>query len=546
MATEEEYNNNQWKDLGTNYSGDSTIKALTVSQLENHTLTSIEVTGTYKNTYYEGEDFNKQGMVVTAYYNDDSSNVLSENEYEISGGTNLSKNQASVTISYQGKTKAVPITVQENTVTAISVKTPPTKTTDYNPGRDFEPDGMIIEATYSSGATKTITNYTVTNGKNLKNGQTSVTISYNENENIKTTQNITVKSIPLKGITIEHEPDKKSYVVGQNFDKNGMIVKATYGDDNNEEYTVVLTEYIVEDGDNLTKDKTKVTIKYEDGETKLAEQTIEVVEKALTSIQVSKNPTKMSYIKNKETLDLTGGKIKLTYNDGTTEEINMTNEQVKATGFSNEEAKNITITLTYLEKTTTLQVEIVEEETAQSSKLDEAKAKIANYKLEGNKIIIDVEVSNIERNEKNDSVEYYYYLSPNKNEKTSEIEDWVKIDEKQTNNDKLAFQINSEDLKNYSELSSANSVYLYIKEVAKKGGDQKIGYAGPMKLNVENTNIEQLAGETGTPAALGNDTTTANTILPKAGMGKILVVIAIITVVGIIIFIRYKKLSKYV
>ena len=35
----------------------------------------------------------------------------------------------------------------------------------------------------------------------------------------------------------------------------------------------------------------------------------------MKKIEISKNPTKMKYIQNLEELDLTGGKIKISYND---------------------------------------------------------------------------------------------------------------------------------------------------------------------------------------------------------------------------------------
>lgn len=84
----------------------------------------------------------------------------------------------------------------------IEVSNPPTKTT-YMVGENFETTGMVVNAKYSDGSSKIITNYTVTDGNNLQEGKTSVNISYTEGEISKTTtQNITV--VKLMNIVIHH------------------------------------------------------------------------------------------------------------------------------------------------------------------------------------------------------------------------------------------------------------------------------------------------------------------------------------------------------
>ena len=84
-----------------------------------------------------------------------------------------------------------------------------------------------------------------------------------------------------------------------------------------------------------------------------------IVEKSLSSIKVSTNPTKTTYIQNYEPLDLTGGKITLTYNDSSTELIDLTASEVEVSGFSNSTVGEKTITVTYGGKTTTFKVNVV-------------------------------------------------------------------------------------------------------------------------------------------------------------------------------------------
>ena len=84
----------------------------------------------------------------------------------------------------------------------------------------------------------------------------------------------------------------------------------------------------------------------------------ELIIKELTKIEISINPTKTSYLQNTETLDLSGGKIKLFYNDGTTETISMKSSGVKVTGLDNSTTGTKTLTITYKGKTTKLKVTI--------------------------------------------------------------------------------------------------------------------------------------------------------------------------------------------
>ena len=83
------------------------------------------------------------------------------------------------------------------TVKSIKITTPPTKTT-YTAGEDFDPTGMVVTAVYddNSEAVLPVTGYTIFHGDKLTQGQTDVTIQYNDgsgSSNIKTYQKITVK-----------------------------------------------------------------------------------------------------------------------------------------------------------------------------------------------------------------------------------------------------------------------------------------------------------------------------------------------------------------
>ncbi|MBR6504218.1 MAG: bacterial Ig-like domain-containing protein, partial [Clostridia bacterium] len=80
-----------------------------------------------------------------------------------------------------------------NDVVSISVTTPPNKT-EYEPGENFDSTGMVVTATYIDGTAKEVTNYTISNGSNLQDNPTSITISYiEEGLMVATIYDVTVK-----------------------------------------------------------------------------------------------------------------------------------------------------------------------------------------------------------------------------------------------------------------------------------------------------------------------------------------------------------------
>ena len=482
---------------------DSTIKAFTVSNIEDHSLKNIEITTPpSKTTYYEGDNFDGTGMVVQANFNDGTSITLDSSSYSITNATNLSSTQTSVTITYEGKSVEQPITVQKNEVTELKIKTPPTKT-EYKEHENFDKTGMVVEVTYKNGTKQDVTDFAIENGNDLNKEQTYVTVSY-------------------KGKTV------------------------------NQPITVTVAE-------NPTEEP--------------PEEPVE--EKTITSISINNKPTKLTYTQNKETLDLTGGSIKVTYSDGGAEIVDLTSNDVKVTGFSNESVGKVTLTVTYQDKTTQFEVEVIKEKVAVSSNFDnvEAKGEVTNIVFDSKDIFnsyatVKVELSNIKRSKENESYEYYWYISANQEE--SNIQNWVKITEEQTEDDKLIFTINTKDASNLMQLATAENLYLYIKEVAKNGADQAVFIS--KGIIVEEKEVEQTSGKDDEKPSSGNDvqsepkddkdtkttdtpsttqdktdTTVKEGKLPYTGSPiTIVFAILVISTFGIIVYRKYKKISKYV
>ena len=103
--------------------------------------------------------------------------------------------------------------------------------------------------------------------------QTSQTGGIGYAGNIAITGSVAVNKI-LTNIAITTPPSKTTYAPGDNFDKTGMVVTATYDDGSTE----VISSYTISNGSKMPAGQTSVTISYTyNGATKTAVQYIEVI-----------------------------------------------------------------------------------------------------------------------------------------------------------------------------------------------------------------------------------------------------------------------------
>lgn len=80
-------------------------------------------------------------------------------------------------------------------------------------------------------------------------------------------------------------------------------------------------------------------------------------DQTVQSIQITQNPNKLSYVHKVDALDITGGKLLITYMDGSTSTLDITPEMVS--GFDNTNVGTNTLTVTYEGQTATFEVQIV-------------------------------------------------------------------------------------------------------------------------------------------------------------------------------------------
>lgn len=138
-------------------------------------LDSIELnTENIKTSYFSGDKFDTDSLVVTAKYEDGKTQTALNYtvEPEI-----LTADTEKVTITYRGITKEIPVTVVNPKITAVEITNPPAKI-KYKAGETFSPSGMKISAIYENGTKKETSEYTYSPNRELETADKEIIISY--------------------------------------------------------------------------------------------------------------------------------------------------------------------------------------------------------------------------------------------------------------------------------------------------------------------------------------------------------------------------------
>ena len=296
------------------------------------TLTKIEVTQQpTKTTYWKGETFDATGMEVTATYSDGSTRVLAASEYSISLSV-MSEDTTKVTVLYGGKTCDVPVTVKY--VKSLEIKRIDGRTW-YKVGEIVTKDVLRVTATISDGTTEIAEDYEIApNAPLKKDDQLSVTYrGY--------TRAVSIDIYELDNITADTE--KKTYLIGEDFDKESMMVTAFYKKGSGEHEENV-TDFSIDPKKSDEAGSCTVTVGYQ-GKTRTLTLTI-VDPNEITSISVDTKDMKTAYFDNTK-LDTTGLVV-----TGTTSSAGVTipAEKYNISEGSADASGNVKVTVTYKDK----------------------------------------------------------------------------------------------------------------------------------------------------------------------------------------------------
>ena len=154
----------------------------------------------------------------------------------------------------------------------------------------------------------------------------------------------------VTSITLDTNMDKTKYYVGEDLDFTGASITITY--DNGDTETITDINKAVTDG-LITIDETKASANKKVVIT-AGEETCDIPYNIVTGISVAQNPTETEY-EHGDTIDLTGGKVTVTYDNGDTEEIDMTSSLLTSTP-TKADVNNGVVTLVYKDGTSTTTV----------------------------------------------------------------------------------------------------------------------------------------------------------------------------------------------
>ncbi|MBQ9383133.1 MAG: bacterial Ig-like domain-containing protein [Ruminiclostridium sp.] len=318
------------------YGGCTTTYFITVTGSADEVV-SIEIDTYPKTEYRVGEPLDLTGGVISVRYADNSIEKIAMTADMISDFSTEAEGIIIVTVTYKGCTAIYLITVDEDFSEVVSISIKDTPKTVYYVGETLDVTGGSIFVTYDDDSKETIamTAGMISGFTTEEAGTYTVTVTY---AGFTASYDITVKEDTVTGIAMTSLP-KTSYFIGDEIDLAGAEITVTYAS-GREEITAVTSD-MVSGFDTAAGGAFTVTVTYKGFTDTFG---ITVSEKPhITGIAVA-DPPKTMYLVN-DKLDVKGGTIKVTYSDGSTETVDMTEEMIS--GFTSAEAGKVTLTVTY-------------------------------------------------------------------------------------------------------------------------------------------------------------------------------------------------------
>ena len=213
----------------------------------------------------------------------------------------------------------------DSTVTSLTILEKPSQQT-YEVGETLDWYGYRLVATYQNGDSSKdvfdewqwegaiVSGYVRTpSGELTTPGQQKVTVNYG-GKTVSHYVTVTPKAKKVSSVAVQTMPSKTVYTAGDSLNTSGLRLKVTYTDGTTEEITGGFT--CTPTKLNTVGQQT-VTVSYGG---KSASFTVTVNEPPVSSVTISKKPTKLTYWVG-DSFNSAGMKLKITYTNNTTKEI---------------------------------------------------------------------------------------------------------------------------------------------------------------------------------------------------------------------------------
>ena len=382
------------KVTGFDSSKENTKLPLTVSYTENgetkttkydvsikDTVTAVSMKNTPKTEYKYNEQLDLINGTISVTKGSGTKDIaITDNMVSGYDPTKLGKQ--TITITYGGKTTSYEVNVKDY-VTGISI-TPNAITGTYNDelGTLIDDNDITYTVTYAKAGAKSpkaLTESMVAGYNKTSLTAQNLTVTYTDQDtnsytNGKTfTTNLSVKlENEISKVTIT-PPTKTEYNQGDQIDLTGGKITVTYTDGTTKEEPITSAVITEKDGGSLNMNPTiseygkdnkvskTLTLKYTANNGIIGTASYQItITNTIQSVAIETLPTKVKY-NVKETLDTTGGRLKITRATGTTETIDITKEMISGFDSSKENTK-LPLTISYTEngvtKTTTFTISV--------------------------------------------------------------------------------------------------------------------------------------------------------------------------------------------
>ena len=382
------------KVTGFDSSKENTKLPLTVSYTENgetktttydvsikDTVTAVSMKNTPKTEYKYNEPLDLINGTISVTKGSGTKDIAITDNM-VSGYDQTKLGKQTITITYGGKTTSYEVNVKDY-VTGISIN-PNAITGTYNDEIEklINDNDISYTVTYAKAGAKSpvaLTESMVTGYNKTSLTDQNSTVTYTDQDtnsytNGKTfTTNLSVKlKNEISKVTIT-KPTKTEYNHGDQIDLTGGKITVTYTDGTTKEEPITSAVITEKDGGSLNMNPTiseygkdnkvskTLTLKYtaNNGIIGTASYPITITN-TIQSVAIETLPTKVKY-NVKETLDTTGGRLKITRATGTTETIDITKEMISGFDSSKENTK-LPLTISYTEngvtKTTTFTISV--------------------------------------------------------------------------------------------------------------------------------------------------------------------------------------------
>ncbi|MBQ3920531.1 MAG: bacterial Ig-like domain-containing protein, partial [Oscillospiraceae bacterium] len=343
--------------LTVTYSSKTTSYDITVRDAE---VTSVTISAKPKTAYYIGDAIDLTNGRITVVYENGTSKVMAITADMVSGFDTSSAGTKTITVAYGGKTASYTITVTADAVRTVAVTGTFKKI--YFIGDDIDLTGAKLNVTYNSGKTASVdvTSAMVSGFNTQTAGTRTVTVTYGGKS---TAYSITVKADTVKTIALAGTV-RREYYVDDELDLSGTKLDVAY--ESGKTASIDVTASMVTGFTSATPGNKILYVTYSG---KRITYTVTVRVLAVVKVSMANTP-KTDYVTG-NTLDVTGGTIKVDYENGTSKTIAMTTAMVS--GFNSATAGNKTLTVTYNGKQTSYVITVREPDVASITILSKPK-----------------------------------------------------------------------------------------------------------------------------------------------------------------------------